>query len=159
MSWQNLPHLFFINVYFVFCCNTLLSCRPQGNTESMKSLKMSENKNFKWKLKKMKYFINRYGKRNCHWITEMDQILLIQTLICFTETLSLNNWTKILFDFILGDLRGKTFKIARWPKGFFVQPAKTGTVTWEQLVAMLFPLNELQFESLLNCVLFFKLEL
>ena len=28
-------------------------------------------------------------------------------------------------------------------KGFFVQPAKTETVTWEQLVAMFFPLNEL----------------
>ena len=27
--------------------------------------------------------------------------------------------------------------------GFFVQPAKTGTVTWEQLVAMFCPLNEL----------------
>ena len=43
--------------------------------------------------------------------------------------------------------------------GFFLQSAKTGTVTWEQLVAMFFPLNELQFESLPNCVLFFKLEL
>ena len=28
----------------------------------------------------------------------------------------------------LGDLREKSFKIALWPKGFFVQPAKTGTV-------------------------------
>ena len=28
-------------------------------------------------------------------------------------------------------------------KGFFVQSAKPGTVTWEQLVAMFFPLNEL----------------
>ena len=33
--------------------------------------------------------------------------------------------------------------IAQWPEGFFVQQAKTGTVTWEQLVAMLFPLNKL----------------
>ena len=38
----------------------------------------------------------------------------------------------------LGDLRGKSFKIAQWPKGFFAQQAKTGTVTWEQLVAMFF---------------------
>ena len=37
----------------------------------------------------------------------------------------------------LGDLREKV------SKGFFVQPANTGTVTWEQLVAMPFPLNEL----------------
>ena len=44
----------------------------------------------------------------------------------------------------LGDLREKSFNIAYWPKGFFVQPGKTGTVTWEQLVAMYsFPLNEL----------------
>ena len=35
------------------------------------------------------------------------------------------------------------FKSSWWPKGFFVPPAKTGTVTWEQLVAMFFPLNEL----------------
>ena len=41
------------------------------------------------------------------------------------------------------DLREESFKIALWSKGFFVQPAKTGTVTWEQLVAMFFPLNEL----------------
>ena len=27
-------------------------------------------------------------------------------------------------------------------KGFFVQPAKKGTVTWKQLVTMLFPLND-----------------
>ena len=38
----------------------------------------------------------------------------------------------------LGDLSEKSFKIAWWPEGTFVQPAKTGTVTWEQLVAMLF---------------------
>ena len=38
----------------------------------------------------------------------------------------------------LGNLREKSFKITQWPKGFFVQPAKTGTVTWEQLVAMFF---------------------
>ena len=31
----------------------------------------------------------------------------------------------------------------KWPKGFFVQPDKTGTVTREQLAAMFFPLNEL----------------
>ena len=43
---------------------------------------------------------------------------------------------------VLGDLREKSFKI-EWPKGFFVQPAKTGTVTWEQLVAMFSPLHEL----------------
>ena len=58
-----------------------------------------------------------------------------------------------------GDLREKSFKIASWPKGFFVQPAKTETVTWEQLVAMIFPLNELLFQSLPNRVLSFKLEL
>ena len=28
-------------------------------------------------------------------------------------------------------------------KGFFAQPAKTGTSTWEQLAAMFSPLNEL----------------
>ena len=43
---------------------------------------------------------------------------------------------------LLGDLREKSFKIALWPKGSFVQPAKTGTVTWELLVVMFFPLNE-----------------
>ena len=59
----------------------------------------------------------------------------------------------------LDHLREKSFKIAQWPKGFFVQPAKTGTVTWEQLVAMFFSLNELQCESLPNCVLFFTQEL
>ena len=38
---------------------------------------------------------------------------------------------------------GKSFKITYWPKGFFVQPAKTGTATLEQLEAMFFfPLNE-----------------
>ena len=41
-------------------------------------------------------------------------------------------------------------------KGFL---CSTGTVTWEQLVAMFVPLNELKFESLPNCVLLFKLEL
>ena len=40
--------------------------------------------------------------------------------------------------FLLGDLRGKSFKVAWWPKGFFVRPAKTGTVTWERSVAMFF---------------------
>ena len=39
---------------------------------------------------------------------------------------------------VLGDLRDKNFKIVSWPKSFFVQPAKTGTVTLEQLVAMFF---------------------
>ena len=48
-----------------------------------------------------------------------------------------------ILEVTLGDLSEKSFKIAWWPKGFFVQPAKTGTVTWEQLVAMFFPLNEL----------------
>ena len=43
----------------------------------------------------------------------------------------------------LCDLREKSFKLAWWPKGFFVQPAKTGTVTWEQLVVMFFPLTQL----------------
>ena len=38
----------------------------------------------------------------------------------------------------LSDMRGKSFKIACWPKGFFSEPAKTVTVTWEQLVAMFF---------------------
>ena len=60
---------------------------------------------------------------------------------------------------LLGDLSEKSFKIAQWPKGLFVQPAKTGAVTCEQIVAMFLPLNGLQFESLQNCVLFFKLEL
>ena len=36
----------------------------------------------------------------------------------------------------LGDLREKSFKIAWWPKGSFVQIAKTGTVTWEQSVVI-----------------------
>ena len=44
---------------------------------------------------------------------------------------------------LLNDMREEGFKIAWWPKGFFIEPAKTGTVTWEQLVAMFFPLNEL----------------
>ena len=35
---------------------------------------------------------------------------------------------------VLGDLREKSFKMA----GFFVQPAKTGTVTWEQLLVAMF---------------------
>ena len=43
----------------------------------------------------------------------------------------------------LGNLRGKSFKMAQWPEGFFVQPARTVTATWEQFVAMIFPLNEL----------------
>ena len=54
---------------------------------------------------------------------------------------------------------GGKFQDSVVAKGFFVQPAKTGTVSWEQLVAMFFPLNELSFESLANCVLFFKVEL
>ena len=41
-----------------------------------------------------------------------------------------------------GDLR-KKFQNSVVAKGFFVQPPKTGTVTWEQLVPMFFPLNEL----------------
>ena len=65
----------------------------------------------------------------------------------------------MLKTFDLGDLREKSFKIVLWPKGFFLQPAKTGTVTWEQLVAMFFPLNKHLFESSLNYVLFLKLEL
>ena len=44
---------------------------------------------------------------------------------------------------VLGDPRENRFKIVQWAKGFFAQPAKTGTVTWEQLVAMFFSLNEL----------------
>ena len=44
---------------------------------------------------------------------------------------------------LLGDLREKSFKIVQWPNGFFVQPAKTGTVTWEQLVTTYFLLHEL----------------
>ena len=39
---------------------------------------------------------------------------------------------------LLGDLEGKSFKIALWPKDFFFQPAETETVTWEQLVVMFF---------------------
>ena len=34
---------------------------------------------------------------------------------------------------VLGDLREKSFKIAWWPKGFFVQPAEAEPVTREQL--------------------------
>ena len=44
-------------------------------------------------------------------------------------------------------------------KVFLVKLSKVRTVTLEQLLAMSFPLNLLQFESLLNCVLFVKLEL
>ena len=44
---------------------------------------------------------------------------------------------------LLGDLREKSFKIVHWSKGFFAQPAKTGTATWEQLLTMFSPLNEL----------------
>ena len=51
----------------------------------------------------------------------------------------------------LGDLRGKKFQDSLVAKGFLVQPTKTGTVTWEQLVAMFFPLNELSLESLRHC--------
>ena len=50
---------------------------------------------------------------------------------------------KVLITFDLGDLSEKSFKIAQWPKIFFVQRAKRGTVTWEQLVAMFFSINEL----------------
>ena len=57
----------------------------------------------------------------------------------------------VVFRLPLSDLRG-SFKIALWPKGFFVQLSKTGTLTWDQLVARFFPLNELQFESLPNGV-------
>ena len=34
--------------------------------------------------------------------------------------------------------RGEKFQdsVVQWPKGFFVQPAKTGTDTWEQLAAI-----------------------
>ena len=59
----------------------------------------------------------------------------------------------------LGDLRGKRFKIEKWPKCFFVKTFKARTVTLEQLVATFSPLNLLQFVSLPNCVLFVKLEL
>ena len=51
--------------------------------------------------------------------------------------------------FDLGDLREKSFKTALWPKGFFVQLAETGTVTWEQLVAMFFSLNELLLDAVI----------
>ena len=44
-------------------------------------------------------------------------------------------------------------------KVFLVKLSKARTVTLEQLVAMLSPLNLLLSESLLNCVLFGKLEL
>ena len=49
--------------------------------------------------------------------------------------------------FDLGDLRGK-FQNSAVAKGIFAKPAKTETVTWEQLVAIFFPLNEHLFESL-----------
>ena len=39
---------------------------------------------------------------------------------------------------VLDDPREKSFKIAQWPKSFFVQPAEIGTVTWEQLVEIFF---------------------
>ena len=44
---------------------------------------------------------------------------------------------------MLGDMSEKSLKIEKWTKGFFVQPAKTGHVTWEQLDALLFPSNKL----------------
>ena len=44
-------------------------------------------------------------------------------------------------------------------KVFLVKLSKARTVTLQQLVAMLSPLNLLEFESLPNCVLFVKLEL
>ena len=40
-----------------------------------------------------------------------------------------------------GDLREES-QDGAVSKEFVVQPANTGTVTWEQLVAMFFPLNE-----------------
>ena len=36
---------------------------------------------------------------------------------------------------------GEKFQDSVVAKGFFVQPAKTGTVTWEQLVVMFSPLT------------------
>ena len=38
---------------------------------------------------------------------------------------------------------GEKFQDSVVAKGFFVRPAKTGNVTWEQLIAMFSPLNEL----------------
>ena len=42
---------------------------------------------------------------------------------------------------LLDDLREKCFRIPWWSKGFFIEPAKTGTVAWEQLVAMFFSIE------------------
>ena len=53
---------------------------------------------------------------------------------------------------LLGDLK-KKFQNSVVAKGFFVQPAKTGTVTWEQLFAIFFTLNDPYFESKL-CTVF-----
>ena len=39
-------------------------------------------------------------------------------------------FAQVVFRLPLGDLREKSFKKALWPKGFFVQLSKTGTVTW-----------------------------
>ena len=41
----------------------------------------------------------------------------------------------IFMTLLLGDLGGKIFKRAWWPRRFFVEPAKARTVTTEQLVA------------------------
>ena len=54
-----------------------------------------------------------------------------------------SDWSFFAVGSPLSDVRKNSFMIAQWPEGFFVQQAKTGTVTWEQLVAMLFPLNKL----------------
>ena len=47
-------------------------------------------------------------------------------------------FAQVAFRLPLSDLRRKSFKIALWPKGFFVQLSKTRTVTWKQLVAVFF---------------------
>ena len=69
--------------------------------------------------------------------------------LCLKARLTVSNLFMQTFDLLLRSTscdsegntwwsEGENFKIAQWPKGFFVQPAITRTVTWEQLVAMFF---------------------
>ena len=51
------------------------------------------------------------------------------------------------------------FKIACWPKHVFVKRPKARYAATEQLVAVFSPLDQLQFESLPNCVPFVKSKL
>ena len=44
---------------------------------------------------------------------------------------------------LLGDLEEKFFKIAQWPKRFFLKPTKTITVPTQEVVAVFSPVNQL----------------